>query len=59
MSASTTKGGLDLLAGVEVRASGWLGFFLAARRDWVLHLGGADPARLDQTKFYGGFRARF
>ena len=32
---------------------------LGARSDWVLGLSGDDPRRLDQTKFFGGFRVRF
>jgi hypothetical protein len=56
---SAAKGGLDVLGGIELRAGGALSFFLAARHDWLLSLRGDKPRRLDQTKFYGGFRLRF
>ncbi len=59
VSNSTTKGGLDVLGGADFKAGDALSFFLAARYDWVLGLSGADPRRLDQVKFYGGFRLRF
>jgi hypothetical protein len=58
-SSSTTKGGLDVLGGVDFKAGDALSFFLAARYDWVLGLSGEDTRRLDQAKFYGGFRLRF
>jgi len=56
---SITRGGLDVLAGVDIAAGDTLSFFLSARYDWVLGLEGDDPRRLDQTKFLGGFRVRF
>jgi opacity protein-like surface antigen len=56
---ATTKGGLDLLGGIDVKAADALSFFLAARYDWVLNVGGAEPRSLDQAKFYGGFRVNF
>jgi hypothetical protein len=57
VSNSVTKGGLDVLGGIDLKAGDVLSFFLAARYDWVLGLSGArDPRRLDQAKFYGGFR---
>ncbi len=59
LSNTTTKGGLDVLGGVDLKAGDSLRFFLTARYDWVLGLSGADGRRLDQTKFYGGFRLRF
>jgi hypothetical protein len=59
VSDSITQGGVDLQAGADVKASGGLSFFLGARYDWVLGLSGADPRRLDQMKFFGGFRVRF
>lgn len=59
VSNSTTKGGLDVLGGADFKAGDALSFFLAARYDWVLGLSGEDTRRLDQAKFYGGFRLRF
>jgi opacity protein-like surface antigen len=59
LSNSTTKGGIDVLGGADFMAGDALSFFLAARYDWVLDLSGEDPRRLDQVKFYGGFRLRF
>jgi opacity protein-like surface antigen len=59
VSNSITKGGLEVLGGVDFKAGDALSFFLAARYDWVLGLSGEDPRRLDQAKFYGGFRLRF
>jgi opacity protein-like surface antigen len=59
VSNSITKGGLDLQAGIDLKVSGQVSFFLLARHDWVLGLDGADPGRLDQTKLVGGFRMRF
>ena len=58
-SSSNTQGGLDVLGGVDFKAGDALSFFLAARYDWVLGLSGADPRRLDQARFYGGFRLSF
>jgi len=60
VSNSVTKGGLDVLGGIDLKAGDAVGFFLAARYDWVLGLAGnRDSRRLDQAKFYGGFRLRF
>jgi hypothetical protein len=59
VSSSATKAGLDALGGVDFKAGDALSFFLAARYDWVLGLSGEDTRRLDQAKFYGGFRLRF
>jgi hypothetical protein len=56
---SITRGGFDVLAGVDIAAGDTLSFFLSARYDWVLGLEGDDPRRLDQAKFVGGFRVRF
>ena len=58
-SDSLTKGGADVMGGLTLEVADDLGFFLAARYDWVLGLGGEDPERLDQYRFYGGFRLRF
>jgi len=59
VSDSITQGGLDLQVGADVKASDGLSFFVGARHDWVLGLSGDDPRRLDQAKFFGGFRVRF
>jgi hypothetical protein len=58
-SDTITKGGADVTGGFTLEVADDLGFFLAARYDWVLGLGGEDPQRLDQYRFYGGFRLRF
>jgi hypothetical protein len=54
-----TKGGVDAVGGLTLEVADDLGFFLAARYDWVLGLGGSDSSRLNQYKFFGGFRLRF
>jgi hypothetical protein len=59
ISGAVTKPGLDVLGGIDFRAGRSLSFFITARYDWILDLGGKDPSRLDQTKFGGGFRLRF
>jgi hypothetical protein len=59
VSDSVTKGGVDVLGGVDIAAGDTLSFFLSARYDWVLGLEGEDPRRLDQAKFVGGFRVKF
>ncbi|HVO09730.1 MAG TPA: outer membrane beta-barrel protein [Vicinamibacteria bacterium] len=59
VSDSTTKGGVDVLTGLEISAGDNLSFVLSGRYDWVLGLGGSDATRLDQYKFLGGFRVRF
>ena len=58
-SETITKGGADALGGLTLEVADDLGFFLSARYDWVLGVGGSDPRRLDQYKFSGGFRLRF
>jgi hypothetical protein len=58
-SQSLTKGGVDVVGGLTLEVADDLGFFLAARYDWVLGLGGDDPSRLDQYRVLGGFRLRF
>lgn len=59
MSTSRTKPGVEAVGGADLKAGDALSFFVAARYDWVLGLPGEDPRRLDQGKFYGGFRLRF
>jgi hypothetical protein len=59
LSDSITQGGLDVLGGIDIGAGDNLSFFMTARYDWVLGLGGEEPTRLDQYKFLGGFRVRF
>lgn len=61
-SDSITKGGVDIVGGIDVKAGNGLSFFMEARYDWVLGLDGTegrDTNRLDQHKFLGGFRVRF
>jgi len=59
LSDSVTKGGVDVLAGLDVKAGDNLSFFMSARYDWILGTEGDDTTRLDQKKFTGGFRVRF
>jgi hypothetical protein len=59
VSNSTTDGGADVQGGFDIAAGDNLGFFLAARYDWVLGLSGADSHRLDQYRILGGFRVKF
>ena len=58
-SQTITKGGVDVVGGLTLEVADDLGFFLAARYDWVLGLGGDDASRLNQYRFLGGFRLRF
>jgi hypothetical protein len=58
-SQNITQGGVDVLGGITLEVADDLGFFVAARYDWILGLGGDDSSRLDQYKVYGGFRIRF
>jgi hypothetical protein len=58
-SDSASKGGLDAFGGIDFKAGDSLRFFVAARYDRVLGLEGDRSDRLDQAKFYGGFRIRF
>lgn len=58
-SETITKAGLDVTGGMVLEVADDVGFFMAGRYDWVLDVGGSDPGRLDQHKFYGGFRLRF
>ncbi|HKC13548.1 MAG TPA: hypothetical protein VKI41_16100 [Vicinamibacteria bacterium] len=54
-SDSTTKGGYQVLGGIELKVGRSLSLFGAARYDGVKLDNGAN---LDQTKFYGGLRLR-
>jgi hypothetical protein len=58
-SNAVSKGGVDVLGGVDIEANAGLSFYLAARYDWVLGISSPNPNRLNQSKFYGGFRVRF